>query len=347
MALFLCIHLAFTQTVTTLAGSSKQEGNKDGMGRAARFHVPRGMAVDRAGNIYVADAINGTIRKITPTGLVTTLAGGGPPGGSGDGMGRKARFCYPAFVAADRNGNVYVSGDKNATIYQIRKITPNGVVTTLPAQRCGNTGVAVDEGGNIYVGYKAYGAAIRKITPNGAVTTLAGNMEHCGYVDGPGITARFSSITGIAVDTGGNLYVGDGNGIRKVTSDGVVSTLAGIPDQDGSALDGTGIAARFWHPVGVAVDRNGNVIVADSGNNTIRKITPTGVVTTIAGSPRIQGSSNGNGLNAQFDFPFGVAVDGNGTIYVAEEFNQTIRKISLVVSNSIGIGDQIINSNDR
>ena len=178
--------------------------------------------------------------------------------------------------------------------------------------------MAVDSAGNVYVA-DAYNDEIRKITPSGVVTTLAGSAGQAGSSDGTGSAARFIDPCGVAVDSAGNVYVADyGNDeIRKITPSGVVTTLAGSAGQTGSS-DGTGSAARFDDPMGVAVDSAGNVYVADYGNDEIRKITPSGVVTTLAGSAGQTGSSDGTGSAARFDYPMGVAVDSAGNVYVAD-----------------------------
>jgi sugar lactone lactonase YvrE len=328
--------------VTTVAGLAGSAGSEDGTGSAARFCDPSGVAMDGAGNVYVADSINDTIRKITPTGVVTTLAGQAGASGYADGTVSAAQFNNPMGVAVDGWGNVYVADTGNN---MIRKITAAGVVTTLAGQTgsAGSadgvgtaalfnapTGVAVDGLGSIYVADKGNNT-IRKITINGVVTTLAGLAAAAtvGNTDGVGIAARFESPWGMAVDGAGNIYVSDtaNSTIRKVTATGVVTTLAGLAGVQGSA-DGTGSAARFLFPYGVAVDQSGTVYVADLDNNTIRKVTASGVVTTLAGLAGVQGSADGTGSVARFFYPAGIAVDQSGNIYVADKYNGTIRKIT-------------------
>jgi hypothetical protein len=190
-------------------------------------------------------------------------------------------------------------------------------------------GVAVDNLGNTYVADTG-NSTIRKIAPGGVVTTLDGSAGATGSADGAGGAARFNHPTGVAVDSLGNLYIADSgnNAIRIVTPGGVVTTLAGSAGTTGSA-DGTGSAARFKNPIGVAVDGARNVFVADTGNHTIRQITPAGVVTTLAGSAGNAGSVDGTGNAAQFNAPRGVAVDGVGNVFVADTDNHTIRQITL------------------
>lgn len=286
-------------TFATLAGTADFVGFKDATGSEALFYNPNGIAVDKSGNVYVADTNNLRIRKITGGGVVTTLAGDGP--GSADGTGDSAEFEAPIGIAVDVLGNVYVS---DYTACTIRMITSGGVVTTLAgspgskgssdgtgsaARFNGPIGVAVDSSGNVYVA-DANNYTIRKIAPGGVVTTLAGSAGSAAFADGTGSAARFDNPCGIAVDSTGNIYVSDAEDgtIRKITSGGVVTTLAGSPGALGSA-DGTGSAARFNGPYGASVDSAGNVYVADLDNSLIRKITPAGVVTTLAGTVGVSG----------------------------------------------------------
>jgi sugar lactone lactonase YvrE len=337
--------------VTTLAGTPGVSGSADGTGAAARFFFPTGVAVDGAGNVYVADFE--TIRKVTPTGVVTTLAG--PPGseGSADGTGAAARFFVPAGVAADGARNVYVADTGNSTL---RKVTAAGVVTTLAgaagafgsedgtgaaARFNGPAAVAVDSARNVYVA-DAGNVTLRKVTAAGVVTTLAGTPGAFGSADGTGAAARFSSPVGVAVDSAGNVYVLDDDTVRKVTAAGVVTTLAGTAGMRGSA-DGTGAAARFSSPTGIAVDSTGNVYVADTVNNTIRKVTAAGVVTTLAGTAGAFGSADGTGAAARFGFPEGVAVDSAGNVYVADTGNLAIRRVTPTgTTTTVGVASVLL-----
>jgi len=328
--------------VTTIAGAAGMFGSADGSGSAARFNAPDGIAVDSSGNLYVADTLNSTIRKITSTGVVTTLAG--TPGGIGsaDGTGSAARFNYPDALTV-AGTTLYVAEAYNSTI---RKVTSTGVVTTFAgtAGAFGNVngtgsavrfnspyGVAATSTGIIYVADSG-NHEIRKITPARAVTTFAGSATTdgggIGSSDGTGRTARFNYPNGVAV-TGTTVYVADtyNSTIRKVTSAGVVTTFAGTAGVPGST-DGTGNAAQLDHPFGVAADKAGNVYVADTLNSTIRKITSAGVVTTLAGTPGVIGSADGSGSAAQFFYAFAVAVDGVGNVYVGDTNNFTVRKIT-------------------
>ncbi|TKC82919.1 hypothetical protein FAZ69_24755 [Trinickia terrae] len=330
------ISCAFPSALVVTWAGSTTSGSTNGTGTAASFNSPTHVALDASGNVYVGDWGNSLIRKITPAGVVSTLAGSAGVAGSADGTGTAATFNKPEGVAVDASGNVYV-GDRSNN--EIRVITPAGVVSTLAGSTTSGSangtgsaasfntpsGVAVDTSGNVYVA-DAFNNEIRKITSAGVVSTLAGSTTS-GSTDGTGSAASFKTPYGVAVDSSGNVYVADtfNNEIRKITSAGVVSTLAGSTTS-GSA-DGTGSAASFNHPYDVALDGSGNIYVADGGNNEIRKITPAGVVTTLAGSTT-SGSADGTGTAASFNFPFGVAARSNGFVYVGDASNNEIRVIT-------------------
>ncbi|WP_082994860.1 MULTISPECIES: cadherin domain-containing protein [Aquimarina] len=324
-----------TVTVSTFAGNSS--GYVDGTGTAARFALPSGCTVDSHGNLFIADGTNHSIRKVTPAGVVTTFAGGSP--GYADGTGTAAKFNYPYDIAIDANDNLYIADSNNN---RIRKITPAGVVTTLAgsgasgsangtgtaARFNGPRGVAVDASGNVYV--SDYGNhRIRKVTPTGVVTNLAGGPV--GFADGTGLNARFNHPSGLTVNSNGDIYVCDNSNhrVRKITPAGVVATIVG----NGTAgfLDNTGTSARFSYPRDITVDANDNLYVTDFGNRRVRKITPAKVVTTIAGNGAT-GSADGNGPSATFNSAYGIAFAGSGIFYVTDNGSSRIRKI--VISNN-------------
>ena len=320
--------------VSTFAGSGTQ-GSTDGNGTVASFNYPYGVTTDAAGNVYVADLINHKIRKITPSGNVTTFAGSGSIGNA-NGNGIAASFNQPNGVATDAAGNVFVADRYN---HKIRKITPAGDVTTfagsgsigsdngngIAASFYNPAGVATDAAGNVYVADQG-NHKIRKITPAGDVTTLAGSGSQ-GSANSNGIAASFNVPSGVATDAVGNVYVADyyNNRIRKITPSGDVTTFAGSGSM--GSTNGNGSAASFYRPYGVATDAVGNVYVADHLNNKIRKITPSGDVTTLAGNGSM-GSVDGNGTAASFNGAIGVATDAAGNVYVADVDNHKIRKIT-------------------
>lgn len=311
--------------VTTLADSA---------GIPAQFNQPNDLAIDANGSIIVLEFGNQRISKIDSSGVISLVAGG--IRGFADGVGGAARFRDPFNIALDASGNIIVGDYGN---HRIRKVTPAGVVTTLAgsstsglvdgtgnAARFNNPrGVDVDKDGNIIV-IDSGNHSIRKISPIGQVTTLAGNGT-MGYEDGLGTAARFTFPTDVAVDIYGSISVTDtiSQRIRRITPTGEVSTLAGS-GANGSA-DGTGAEATFKFPSGVAVDAAGNVIVADQ-NHKIRQITPAGIVTTLAGSG-LDGFADGEALEAEFNYPNGIAFDREGNILIADNSNGRIRKIFL------------------
>ena len=316
--------------VSTLAGTAGVSGSADGVGAAARFNQPTGVSIDNGGNLYVADAGNGTIRKITPSGVVTTLVGTAGVYGSADGVGTVARFSCLNGIAIDGAGNLYVAEACNRTI---RKITPAGSVSTLagPAGFYGPQSIAADSAGNVYVADSPLctcekTGTIRKITADGGVTTIASTAPNTGNADGASKLANFSGYQGLAVDKDGNLYAPDSDTIRKMTPDGVVSTLAGSRNAAGSA-DGIGASARFLYPQGLATDAAGYVYIADTYNNTIRKMTPDGAVTTLAGQAVLKGYVDGPATSARFIWAKGVATDSFGNVYVSDVANHAVRKI--------------------
>lgn len=322
-----------TFSVSTLAGRGTV-GEANGSGAVAQFRAPHGVAFDSSGNVFVADFSSDKIRRVTPAGVVSTFAGSGVPGGV-DGVGTAASFNRPRQIAVDSSGTVYVAESEG---HKIRKITPDGVVSTLAgsgvqgsADGAGSAasfrfpfGIAVDSIGNVYVG-DLNNNKVRKISPDGVVSTLAGSGAS-GGANGTGAAASFNRPAGVAVDVDGNVYVAEisGRKVRRITPAGVVSTLAGSGVQ-GSA-DGTGTAASFNSPEGIAVAGNGNVLVADTGNHKIRSITPSGVVSTLAGSG-VQGDAEGDVAAASFSAPKGIAVDASGTVAVGDTGNNKIRKI--------------------
>jgi sugar lactone lactonase YvrE len=322
--------------VSTLAGAGTI-GAADGAPGVAQFTNPYGIAVDSAGNSFVADAANNKIRKISPAGVVSTFAGDGGT----------AQLNYPFGVALDATNNVYVADSNN---HRIRKITPGGVATTVAgtgvagfadgapttAQFNTPTALAVDGLGNIFVA-DGLNYRVRRIDAvTGTVTTLAGTGT-AGFNDGPAATSVLNYVSGIAVAVNGDVLVADyqNHRIRKISA-GIVSTFAGTgaPGFSNGPVGG----AQLNAPIGVAIAPSGAVYVADQSNHRIRRIDG-GVVTTAAGSG-ISGFVNGTAPNAQFSIPSAVAVGPDGSLYICDTGNQVIRKVE---TSDIGVvGDSYI-----
>lgn len=381
---------------STFAGRAQQTGTTDGVGNNARFNRPWAVTTDAAGNVYVADAANYTIRKITPTGTVTTIAGTPGTTGNADGRGASAQFGAVTFpssgnptwgpfgVAMNPTGNLFVADSFSHTV---RRLSGAGDVSTYSgtagtsgyldgpaasARYAVPWGIAVDSSGTIYVA-DSYNHVIRRISTAGAVTTIAGTAGQWGSADGIGSAARFLHPTAIAVDPAGRLYVTDcNNTVRRISpqsaSQWETVTIAGTAGTYGTT-DGIGAAARFGsaptvpstpgafsvrygsnppgiNPAfisanyaidelpGIAADGQGNVYVCDFGNNTIRQISPAGVVTTIGGT-NSGGFTDGIASGARFSRPAGIAVDARGTLYVADSANHIIRKGAVIAAPTI------------
>ena len=327
-----------TGVVTTIAGTVAVSGSDDGAGAAAKFNAPAGVTTDGA-NLYIADALNNTIRKVVvATGMVTTIAGTAGVTGSADGIGAAANFDRPNGITTD-GVNLFVTDTLNNTIRKV--VVATGMVTTI-AGTAGVTGSAdgigaaasfdmpngiTTDGVNLYVA-DGYNFIIRKIViSTGAVTTIAGTAGVFGYSDGTGAGASFAITCGITTD-GKNLFVIDGFNfiIRKIViSTGVVTTIAGTAEVNGSS-DGTGATASFSRMNGITTDGD-NLFVVDSENYTIRKIViSTGVVTTIAGKAGVVGSVDGIGAAAKFNSPQGITTDG-ASLFVTDSSNSIIRRI--------------------
>ncbi|MBM3271182.1 MAG: hypothetical protein FJZ01_26415 [Candidatus Sericytochromatia bacterium] len=304
----------------------------DGAASTALLSLPEGVALDASGSLLVADLLSNTIRNLAADGSVTTLAGNGS-NGFADGQGTAARFNWPMRLAVAPSGDVYVADYSN---HRVRRISPSGLVSTVAGD--GTAGfvngqgadarlsypwaMAVASSGEVYV-TDTGNHAIRRVSPTGLVSTLAGDGTS-GYVDGPGAAARFATPKGLAVDAAGIVYVADTENqrIRKITPAAVVSTFAG----DGTAgfADGIGVAARFYGPSDIAIDGAGTLYVTDSANFRIRRVSPAGVVTTIAGGAAA-GSQDGSALSASFRLPTGIAIDPSLNLYVVDRWNHAIR----------------------
>lgn len=327
-------------TVTIVAGNAGSAGSVDATGTSARFNYPYGITSDGT-DLYVADANNNTIRKITAsTGAVTTFAGVAGAPGSTDGTGTASRFKHPDGITSDGT-YLYVADTGNNTIRQI--VISTQVVTTLAgvagavgsADGTGTaarfnypTGVAAN-GGYLYVADTDNHTIRKVVISSGVVSTLAGTAGTASSADGTGTGAQFNYPYGIASD-GTYVYVADANNnsIREIrVASGIVTTLAGAAGSIGSS-DGAGTAALFNFPIGLTMD-DSNLYVADTGNNTIRQIViSSGAVTTLAGAAGTAGTTDGSGADARFNYPTGLTELG-GYLYLADAGNSTIRALKL------------------
>ena len=325
-------------SVTTLAGKALVSGAANGSGTNASFSDPAAIAADAGGNYFIADSRNHAIRKVTTNGVVTTFAGQLGVSGTANGTGTGASFNTPSGLAFDGSGNLFVSDTGNNTL---RKITAAGSVTTFAGVvgsggfldgASGSVlfnsplGIAVWTNGNVFVADSG-NHCIRKIS-GGVVSTFAGSPQVWGSANGTSTNAQFNSPCGLKFDTKGNLFVCDANNhtIRKISTNGIVSTFAGAAGQDGTA-DGDLSAARFRGPAELAFDKRGNLFVADSFNQTIRKISTNGIVSTVCGAAGISGAASGtNGAGRLFN-PYGLVVAADGSLVVADTYNELVRAV--------------------
>ena len=314
--------------VSTIAGKPGSDaGNADGTGAAASFNFPKGITVDKAGTLYVADCGNNAIRKISPDGVVTTVVD------SGSGLASSPALNCPTGITVDKDGIIFVADEATKTV---RKINSKGAISILAGQFenpgsadgfseealfSSPTGVAFDKDGNVYVA-DPRNAAIRKISVSGRVTTIAGKIRQGGTEDGMGAGARFHHPWDIAADRFGNLFVADtrNGSVRKITPKGMVTTIATVPAMP-----------RVHEAItGITVDVNGNIYFAGDSSHVIRRIDSHANVLTLAGALGKDGSDDGPGKLARFNHPFRVTSDRSGNIYVADMNNFTVRKIDVL-----------------
>ena len=327
--------------ISTLAGGAIGDG---GPALFAGLNQPGGVVGDAAGNIYIADTYNHRVRKISPNGLVSTVAGDGSSGYSGDGgPAASARLNMPRGVAIDSAGSLYIADSFN---YRVRKITAGGVISTVagngiccywgeggPATsaRLSAYGIAVDGSGNLYIA-DASSSRIRKVTAGGTISTIAGNGSS-GYSGdgGPATAAQLNYPQGLAVDGSGNLFIADtsGNRIRKVSANGTISTFAGTGTYGSSGDDGPAGNAQLASPMGVAVDGSGNLYIAESGTGRVREVIASGTIVALAGNNSYSYYGDGDlGRNTIPRAPNALCVDNTGRLYVSDSSNGAIRLLT-------------------
>jgi hypothetical protein len=308
--------------VSTIAGQPGVSGGTDGPAASALFNKPTGVAIDKAGNMYVCEAWNHRIRKISTAGVVSTLAGNGTAGYA-EGQGTVARFNEPRDLAVDNSGYIYVTDRANSAV---RKISPDGTTSTLASGIFHPMGIDIGQNGVVYI---TAGMKIIKITAAGQVTELAGDGYY-GDVDGTGTNAQFSNPNDVTINNNGDLFVCDGGShkIRKVTQTGVVTSFAGTRIVSWGYADGQGAAARFGSPTSLVTDGDNTLYVLEYTNGLVRTITPDAMVGTFAGAYNFFGHKDGPARNAYFNDPLGIATDKKGSFYIADHRNHCIRKIS-------------------
>ncbi len=335
-------------TLSVYAGNGTCDLSGDG-GRAtnAALYNPLGLAVDSSGNLYIADQINCRIRMVTPAGIMTTVAGNGNFGYSGDGgPAKRAMLNFPTGVAVDPAGDVYIADQDN---HRIRKVTAAGIISTVAgngtAGFSGDNGqataamlyypsaVALDSNGNLYIADSS-NARIRKVTPGGIITTVAGGGSGAG-TGGPATSARLLSPVGVTVDGSGNIYIANGGDfsnvglIQKVTPIGVISIVAGNGIKGFSGDGGQAVNALVAEPDDVVVDPAGDLLIADTSNRRVRKITPTGIISTIVGNGAFRfGGDGGPATAAYLNAPISIALDSSGDIFFVDSESNRVRKIA-------------------
>jgi sugar lactone lactonase YvrE len=361
---FLALNLpmANAQIITTVAGKGTAGFYGDG-GKAdtSKLYHPTGVAINASGNVYIADFDNNRIRMVSPSGIISTFAGNGIAGYSGDSDSAKYAELYnPQGVAIDAAGNVYIADEGNQ---RIRMVNTAGIISTFAgngilgysgdggqataAEFDYPAGVACDASGNVYIA-DIYNNCIRKVNTVGIITTIAGNGSAAYAGDGGNATAaELFFPQGVACDASGNVYIADeaNQRIRMVNTAGIISTFAGNGSEGYSGDGGQAWQAELYNPYGVACDASGNVYIADISNQRIRRVNSFGIIRAIAGKG-IQGYSGdgGQSTTAELNDPQGLAIDAVGNLYIADSGNNRIRMVTNAATTGI---EQFANNNEQ
>jgi uncharacterized protein (TIGR03437 family) len=333
-------------TINTFAGiGTSGYAGDGGSASAAQFNLPCGLALDSSGNLYIGDSLNSRVRKIDAGGNISTVAGNGTKGYFGDtGAATSGGISYPCKVAVDRSGNLYIADASN---HAVRKVSSSGTLTTFAGGHdpgfSGDGGkatdahvnyvggVAVDSLGNVYLS-DSNNHRIRKVTTDGMINTIAGTGSQGLVGDGgPATSAWLNYPLGLAVDSSNNLYIADtfNHAVRKITSDGTITTIAGTGLNGFSGDGGPATKAQLNYPKDIAVGPDGVVYIADTLNNRIRAVSPNGTISTIAGGGYFgDGGDGGPALAALLRFPSGIAADNSGRVYLADTQNYKIKLLT-------------------
>ena len=346
--------------LTRVAGNSRPGYSGDGgPATSARLQLcclAGGVAVDSAGNLFIADTGNSRIRRVSPSGIITTFAGIGTPGFSGDGGPATSARLNATSLATDGAGNLFIAGG-----YRVRKVSPSGIITTVAGN--GNyyfsgdggpatdaalvaVGVAVDHAGNLFIADSIH---IRKVSPDGIITTVAGNGTEGFSGDGGPATGAAVRAWGVAVDGAGNLFIANVGSIREVNTSGIISTVAGGGTDFGDGVPAT--SARL-SALGIAVDGEGNLFIADPSFGRIRRVQPSGIITTVAGNgatgfSNIASGDGGPATSVRLGSPWAVAADSSGNVFIADRENNRIRSVSPdgIITTVAGNGTQGFSGN--
>jgi trimeric autotransporter adhesin len=343
--LLVCSNINAQNIITTVAGNGMGGYNGDWIpATSAKLDQPRGVACDSKGNLFIADEVNARIRKVDTFGVITTIAGNGNGGFSGDsGQAVNAQLSLPQDVALDAFDNIYIVDTYNN---RIRKLNTSGIIITISGTGASGfggdggqadtaklnhpTGATFDALGNLYIA-DTYNNRVRKINTSGVITTVAGNgTAGFGGDGGHADTAKLNHPTGISLDMLGNLYIADNSNhrVRMVNTSGIITTVAGNGTAGFSGNGGQATSAELFLPADVVVDGVGNIYISDMQNNRIQMVDNSGIITTIAGNGTLMSSGDGGPATlAGLQYPIGLTFDSFGNLYIADYSADRIRKI--------------------